>query len=281
MTGRSPSSCRDFSPAKIAARTFSRRCLWLILSAVILLPLRSEAAFERVTPFNLIPISPDRCGFIRLSFDHPFGIKEIGEHLLEGELRRNEWALGGRIRNFGISDGEVRYAEWSASIGLGTRIDRFGFGVWMSGYRLEVGDDRRSGIGMGSSISLKTGWIEISAGGEVPIRRIERTEQRRIAFLILSGDLIHGVSVSASLERGIGYLRFPIGIKADLTRSLTLHLKLEPSLWSVSTGFDVGYGPISLNYIWDTHPSLPDTHRFGLTIRALTGSVSRSPPSDS
>jgi len=255
--------------------------LVIALLAAISIPFGSEAAFERTAPFNPIPLYSDRCGFIRLSLDHPFGIKEIDEHLLEGKLRRSGWALGGRIQEFGIFDGEVRYAEWSSSLGLGTRIGRLGLGLWISGYRLEVENDRTSGIGMGSSISLRTKWIEIGVGKEISIRKLEWADQPEIAFLLISGRFIQDVSVSVLLEEDMGYFKLPIEIRVDLARNLILHLELEPSLWSISIGFDVGYGPISLNYKWDTHPTLPDTHRFGLTIRVPTDNVSRSPPSGS
>ena len=255
--------------------------LVIALLAAISIPFGSEAAFERIAPFNPIPLYSDRCGFIRLSLDHPFGIKEIDEHLLEGKLRRSGWALGGRIQEFGMFDGEVRYAEWTSFLGLGTRIGRLGLGLWISGYRLEVGDDRTSGIGMGSSISLRAKWIEIGVGKEIPVRKIEWADQPEIVFLFVSGKLIRDAFISASLEGDMGYFRFPIEIKVDLAQCLSLRLKLEPSFWSISIGFDVGYGPISLNYMWDTHPTLPDTHRFGLTIRVPTGSASRSPPSGS
>ena len=262
-------------------RMLSRVYMRLILSMAILLPLQAEAAFERAASFNPIPLSSDRCGFIRLSFDHPFGIREIEEHLLEGKLRRNRWAFGGRIHNFGLFDGEARYVEWNLSFGLGTKLSRLGLGLWISGYRLEIGDDRASGFNVGSSVSIWMGGVEIGLGKEIPIRKIERSAQPTIAFLFVSGKLLRDTSLSASLEGGMGYFRFPVKLRVDLKRRLILHIELEPSLWSVSVGFDVGYGPIYLRYMWETHPSLPDTHRFGLTIRVPTGNASQSPPSDS
>ncbi|MCD6508241.1 hypothetical protein J7M22_16690 [Candidatus Poribacteria bacterium] len=267
--------------ANSGVRSFSRAYLGLILSVAILLPLQAEAAFERMTPFNPIPLPQGRYGFIRFSLDHPFGIKGIDEHLLEGGMSRNGWVLKGRIHDFGMLEGETRYAEWSSSLGLGAKIGRLGLGLWISGYRLEVGNDRTSGIGMGSSISLRTKWIEIGVGKEILIRKLEWADQPEIAFLLISGRFIQDVSVSVLLEEDMGYFKLPIEIRVDLARNLILHLELEPSLWSISIGFDIGYGPISLNYMWDTHPTLPDTHRFGLTIRVPTGSVSRSPPSGS
>ncbi|HID56380.1 TPA: hypothetical protein EYP37_07610 [Candidatus Poribacteria bacterium] len=125
------------------------------------------------------------------------------------------------------------------------------------------------------------GGVEIGLGKEIPIRKIERSAQPTIAFLFVSGKLLRDTSLSASLEGGMGYFRFPVKLRVDLKRRLILHIELEPSLWSVSVGFDVGYGPIYLRYMWETHPSLPDTHRFGLTIRVPTGNASQSPPSDS
>jgi hypothetical protein len=219
--------------------------------------------------------------FISFLFDHPFGIGGIAEHLTEGALRQGRWALRGRVHGFGLFDDEVRYGEWSSSFGLAGGIGRIGFGIWASGYRLEIGDEKGLGIGVGSSISVDSRWIEIHLGKEVPVRRIGWADQPEIGFLSISGEIISGISFLATVELDRGDLRFPIKISADLSRLSEVQVEIDPSLWTISVGFSVGYGPISLSYLWRTHPTLPDTHELGLVLRARGDNASRSPPSGS
>lgn len=234
----------------------------ILSSALIVISVQfSNAAFERDRP-TLIGKQATNESEFEFCLSHPFGISALDEHTLDFRVTRGRYGLVGDHRLMRISDGELKYAEYSGTLGMVWGMDWLNVANWIKLRSLAIEGDRENGFGLGVSLSSGIENMAAELTCEIPIGGLS-------AFM-MAGSVCARIGNShrfgLQVETDFDVIRYLIEIGVELWHGNLIVVDVDPGIWQFSVGLRAGCKPIFLKYRFSAHPLLPATHALGLVV---------------